>query len=137
MIIQVLAVAFGGAFGALARFGLVSIAQKSWMPFGLYTGTFLANSVGCFIMGLAFVLFDLKYSALTSSSESLIAFRQFCMIGFLGAFTTYSSFSLDAFKMLDQGQILNWGLYVFSTLLVSIVALMIGVLIGKQIFITI
>ena len=135
--IQLLAIAFGGAFGALTRFGIGTLVFKSWLPFGLYSGTFLINTVGCFIMGLVFVLFDLKYSALTSTSETLVAARQFCMVGFLGAFTTYSSFSLDAFKMLDQGQILNWGLYVFSTLIVSILALMVGVWIGKQIFITI
>ncbi|BCE01029.1 fluoride efflux transporter FluC [Marinicellulosiphila megalodicopiae] len=128
---QILAIALGGATGALARYGVGTLVHKTWMPFGVYTGTFIANSLGCFIMGLAFVYFDLKYSALTSSNEALVAIRQFCMIGFLGAFTTYSSFSLDAFKMLQQGQIFHWGIYIFSTLIVSIVSLMIGVFIAK------
>ena len=132
--IQLLAVAFGGAFGALARFGIGTLVHKSWLPFGLYSGTFIINSVGCLIMGFCFVIFDLKYNALSSTNETLVAARQFCMIGFLGAFTTYSSFSLDAFKMLDQGQILNWGLYVISTLVLSVLALMIGVFIAKYLF---
>ena len=134
MTLQLIAIAFGGAFGALTRFAIGLLVHKSWVPFGLYAGTFIINSVGCFIMGLVFVLFDLKYSALTSTSETLVAARQFCMVGFLGAFTTYSSFSLDAFKMLDQGQVLNWGLYVITTLVCSVIALMIGVFIAKYLF---
>ena len=127
MINQFLAVALGGALGASARFALTLLSQHFFSHI-IGLATIFVNIVGCLIMGLAFVFFDLKYP------EAATLTRQFVMIGFLGAFTTYSSFSLDAFKLLQQGQMLNWCVYVFATLIFSLLATLLGIWAGKTIF---
>ena len=92
---QLLAIACGGALGAVSRFGL-----QQWIS-TLYNGRFpvaifLANSLGSLCLGLVYVL-------ITEKGMLPETWRPFIMIGLLGAFTTFSTFSLDSLRLMEQG----------------------------------
>lgn len=95
-----LAVACGGALGAILRYGLVSWVQRGLqernpgVALQYPWGTLFVNVLGSFLIGLCFVLIVEKLA----SPEP---WRSLIMVGFLGAFTTFSSFSLE-FVLLSQ-----------------------------------
>lgn len=112
-----LSVAAGGAFGAMTRFGL-----SSWLtpePGKFPIATFTANITGCFLMGVLYVVVMDKHVL-------PMAWRPFLMVGFLGAFTTFSTFSIEALG-LWQTQHFSLALsYVLATMVVSILAVWSG-----------
>ena len=112
-----LMITLGGALGALARF-LVS----GWFVFPL--GTLAVNLVGSFVMGLAYVV-------LTSRGLDRVMF--FAMTGFLGAFTTFSAFSLDFFKLIEAERMADAIGYVAVSVIGAVVALIIGVFLAKEV----
>jgi len=89
--IKLLYIASGGAIGAVARYGLSGLFQNM-VPGDFPWGTLCVNTVGSFIIGLFWGL-----SELTPISP---AARLFITIGFLGSFTTFSTFSLETFGLL-------------------------------------
>lgn len=90
-------IAIGGALGALGRYILSTlIHDKTGIIFPW--GTFSVNVLGCFILGLIYVVGTEKI--MLSSN-----IRAFLTIGFLGAFTTFSTFSLETLNMLKDGEI--------------------------------
>lgn len=87
-----------GALGALARYG-VSAAAMRWGPQGFPWGTLLVNLVGCFALGyLGEMLFDDPGSAART--------RLIVGTGFLGAFTTFSTFGVETVRAAEAGE---WG----------------------------
>lgn len=93
---QWLAVAAGGALGALGRYGLNGLVYHySSLRFPL--GTLLANVIGSALMGVMFVLI-IERGILPP------IWREFFMIGVLGAFTTFSTFSLETLTLWHNGQ---------------------------------
>lgn len=112
-----LLVAFGGAIGAIFRYGVSVWFTK---PAGLFPWTtWLVNLLGCFLAGVFFA-FTQKYAFLQNEA------RLFLMVGILGGFTTFSSFGLETFQLLKQGQIALAVTYAFSSLVVGVIALVIG-----------
>lgn len=95
MFVSVVLVAVAGALGALARFGVVSLASHhGWSPWG----TFTVNLLGCFGIGVLI--------AAASDTEWFQAYGgKLLVIGFLGAFTTFSSFSLDTLQLVEEGKL--------------------------------
>ena len=94
MIKTLFAIAIGGASGAVLRYAIVSLV--GWWG-GHVWGTFLVNLVGSFAIGaIVASVFD------TSWFESFG--RPFLVVGVLGAFTTFSAFSLDAIQLYDAGR---------------------------------
>lgn len=92
---QVIAIAGGGALGALARFW-VSGAVYRLLGRGFPWGTLAVNVMGSFLMGLLFVLF---LERLATGAE----LRSAVLVGFLGAFTTFSSFSIETLTLVQEG----------------------------------
>lgn len=88
-------VALGGAAGAVGRYSLARWVYGLW-PGGWPLGTLLVNVSGCGLMGVVFVL--IERSALHPDWRGVL------MVGFLGAFTTYSTFSLEALELWQSGQ---------------------------------
>ena len=87
---EALLVAAGGAAGALARWGL-ALATARWAAGGLPVATWAANLAGCFLIGLALPLAGDRV-------------RLGLVVGFLGAFTTFSTYSADTLALWAEGR---------------------------------
>ncbi|MHB8741946.1 MAG: fluoride efflux transporter CrcB [Sulfuricaulis sp.] len=122
---QVLAIAAGGAAGSVLRFWLSTwvhtFADRSF-PYG----TLVVNVSGCLAMGFLFVLFVDRFSG-----NSVL--RAGILIGVLGGFTTFSSFSIETFNLIDQGAWLRALANVGASLLLCLSATWIGVILGRQV----
>ncbi len=114
----------GGFIGAISRFLLAGFVQKtsgSLFPFG----TLSVNVVGSFIIGLAAMYF-----------ENVIApeYKAMVMTGFLGALTTFSTFSLENVNMLQEGDYIRVALNIFVNVLFSVLATIIAIYIFKRVY---
>jgi len=109
------AVAIGGALGAMARYALstwVFDVSNHKFPYATLT----VNVIGSFVMGILFVIIVEK-AALPTEMRSLL------MIGFLGAFTTFSAFSLDALGLWQNGHVFLSLVYMLATVVLCLVAI--------------
>jgi len=121
-----LAVACGGAIGAMSRYWVYNAflkASESKFPWATLT----VNIAGSFLIGIAFVL-------ITERSEVGLEMRGLVSVGFLGAFTTFSTFSMDTIGLLEQGQISSAITYVLSSVLVCIIAAGLGLMFSRVFF---
>ena len=110
-----LAVAMGGALGSMARHALSTwIFQVSSHKFPYATLT--VNVLGSFVMGILFVVIVEK-AALPPEMRSLL------MIGFIGAFTTFSTFSLDALGLWQNGHLFMALMYTLATVILCLIAI--------------
>lgn len=119
-----MAVAAGGALGALMRHGAMSAAAQ-WLPRGFPWGTLAVNVVGSLLMGIAFVL-------LVERGMLAPAWRAFFTVGLLGAFTTFSAFSLDALALYGTGAVARATLYVLTSVLTCLAAALAGIMITRS-----
>jgi len=109
-----IAIAFGGAFGAVSRFWLHSAVQRfNGSSFPL--GTFAVNILGSFLIGVFLVVLAEK-AQLSEPWRPLIA------VGFLGALTTFSTFSLDALLLFEQGNYNTALFYIVSSVALCLFA---------------
>ena len=92
-----LAVFIGGGFGAVARFA-VSAAASRYDFFGIPLGTFLVNITGSLLLGFCLSLFE---SVLVP-----VPFRTFVTVGFFGAYTTFSTYTVETVRLIEQRQYL-------------------------------
>jgi len=122
----ILYVALGGAVGASLRYVLGLAAARSLGPDYPY-GTLIANVLGGFLMGLLAGWLAFKISG----GENI---RLFLGVGLLGGFTTFSAFSLEAFQMLEKKAYASFAGYVGGSVVLSIGALILGVMIARKIF---
>ncbi len=121
--LNVLAVAAGGALGAAARYGLSGLARR-WSESGLPLGTLLVNLLGCLLIGLL-VPWLLEGRLLVRPEV-----RAFVLIGLLGGLTTFSTFGYEVFAMINEGQ---WGRAGWTVLLnngLGIALVLVGYRIG-------
>jgi CrcB protein len=118
-------IAAGGAAGAVARYAMMS-AVGHWIGTGFPWATLSVNVVGCFVMGALTEAFALAWSA---SPET----RAFLTVGFLGAFTTFSAFTLDVNLLMAQGRLMSTALYVAASVLLTVFAFFAGMAILRQI----
>ena len=121
---KILVVAFGGAFGAVARY-LVNISplQNYLKPFPL--PTFLINVTGSFLIGFLLILFTEKFQ----TDENL---RLAIIVGFLGAFTTFSTFELEIWNLIKENQFLTAFLYLILSVSVGFVGVVAGISLAKK-----
>ncbi|MGB8812244.1 MAG: fluoride efflux transporter CrcB [Paracoccaceae bacterium] len=111
-------VALGGAIGAVLRH-LTSLGALRVFGAGFPCGTLAVNVVGSFVMGALFVAL---------AQKDALRLAPFLMTGILGGFTTFSAFSLDAFRLWEDGQAGLASGYVLGSVALSIAALVAGVL---------
>lgn len=122
---KVLLLAFAGACGTVSRFAICELASKTRVAH-LPLGTFTVNILGSFLFGLIYVLAQRKISV---SSEM----RLILLVGFMGAFTTFSTFAFETARMLKSSQWLLACGNVLGQTLLGIAALGLGALVGRSI----
>ena len=114
-----LSIAIGGALGAMGRYWVSSCL----LPISSYKfpyATFSVNVVGSLLMGILFVLI-VERGGLPEQARHLL------MVGFLGAFTTFSTFSLDAISLWQNGGQTMALIYVFSTVFSCLLAIIVAI----------
>ncbi|MCB1691789.1 MAG: fluoride efflux transporter CrcB [Pseudomonadales bacterium] len=121
---ELVAIGIGGALGALARHG-VSHASNILFGTTFPWGTLIVNVVGSFVIGLAFVV-------MVERGVFAVALRPAVIVGFLGAFTTFSTFSLQTVALIEEGRMLAGLTYVGASVIVCIVAAAAGIFLGRQ-----
>lgn len=122
--IQLTVIAVGGATGALLRFW-VSTSVYSLLGRGFPYGTFTVNVVGSLLMGLLFVILQDRLSV---SAE----WRAFLLIGVLGSFTTFSTFSIETFNLFEDGENIKAVMNMLLSVLTCVAATWIGIMAGRQ-----
>ncbi len=120
---MILSVAAGGAAGAVARYGVMRAATH-WFGVGFPYGTFLVNFIGSLLMGLAVGLFA-KHLPVSEEMRALVA------VGFLGSFTTFSTFSLDVVTLFQRGENMAVMGYIFLSVVLCVMALVGGLFLAR------
>ena len=115
---QALLVAGGGAAGSLLRYFVGQWSLRLWGP-NFPWGTLIVNIVGCFIIGVFAEMIARRFNA----SADL---RLLLITGFLGGFTTFSAFSLDAISLFERGEAVMGGVYIAASVGISMAAVIAG-----------
>lgn len=122
--IYITLVGVGGAFGAIARH-LVNQMAITQLNSSLM-GTFIVNISGSFVLGILAGILS-SYPNLPEGT------RLFMAVGFLGSYTTFSTFSLATIQLLEKGDLFNAFINIISTIIIGLVAAMAGLVIGRTI----
>ena len=122
----VIAVAIGGAIGAVGRY-LVSSFVIQQMGTQFPWSTLTVNIVGSLLMGILAEAMKLMWSPTPEIKTMLI-------VGILGAFTTFSAFSLDVVGVFDRGEFVSLISYVLLSFISCVFALVFGVFVVRVVF---
>ena len=122
---NLLAIAIGGAMGSLCRYGM-SNGIYFLLGRGFPYGTLAVNILGSIIMGIAYVMMIEKFEV---SPE----WRMGIIVGLLGAFTTFSTFSIETLDLIETGENLNAGLNMFLSITLCISGCWLGMILARQI----
>lgn len=123
-----LIVAAGGALGAVARYSVGVWAQRLFPAAQWPWATLSVNVLGGLLMGLLAGWLAFRGEA---DSESL---RLFAAVGVLGGFTTFSAFSLETAIMIERRQFALAGGYVAASVILSVAALFVGLMVARRAF---
>ncbi len=121
------AIALGGALGAMSRYWLTSLTERinqTQFPYG----TFAVNVLGSLLVGALFVL-------LTEKIQFAEQLRPVLVIGFLGAFTTFSAFSLESVLLMQHGQVITALTYIVLSVVTCLIACWLGISVTRTLII--
>jgi CrcB protein len=121
---QLVVIAVGGSLGALLRFWVAN-GVAAWLGKDFPYGTLLINITGSLAIGFLYVLFVERF-------DVNALWRPFLIIGFLGAYTTFSSFSLETLLLIEAGEPLRAFLNVLLSVSLCLAATTVGLLLGRQ-----
>ena len=122
---QLAAIMLGGAFGAASRYG-VSLLAVQLLGKGFPYGTLIVNVLGSLLMGFLSIYFLTK-----TNLDPMV--RMAVLVGFLGSFTTFSTFSMDTLMLLESGAVAKGLLNIALSVSLSLLAVWIGMLIARSI----
>ena len=122
---QLAFIAAGGAAGALMRY---------WMSSGIYAlfgrgfpyGTLTVNVVGSLLMGFCYVF-------MIERMDVSVEWRAALMIGLLGAFTTFSTFSIETLNLLESGEQMKAALNILLSVTLCILGCWLGMIVGRNV----
>jgi len=126
--LQALWVGVGGATGAVARFATYIYVHR-WLGANFPWGTLTVNALGSFALGLA-----TAWIVAEPGAPGVV--RPMLAVGFLGAFTTFSTFSVDAVVLLEEGRTLPAGLYVLANVGLCLGLAWLGLLVFRHLTIS-
>lgn len=119
-----LLIGLAGALGAMARFALSGLMMH-WLGRGFPWGTMAVNLIGSALMGFLAVWLAARW-------HLPLEYRIAVLTGFLGAFTTFSAFSIDALALVERNQWLLAALYVLGTVILCLVGARAGMLLAER-----
>lgn len=119
----ILAIAVGGAFGAVSRY-LMMVQVTRVLGVAFPYGTLAVNIVGSFVIGL---IIEMLASKFTLSPE----LRALLVTGFLGGFTTFSTFSLDLAGLIERGDAMTAVSYAVASVMGCLLAVFAGLYLGR------
>lgn len=122
---KIFSVAAGGALGAVARY-LVNISPLSKLFDKFPFPTFFINITGSFLIGFLLIV-------LTDKIEVNDNMRMAIIVGFLGAFTTFSTFEIEIFGLMRERQLLTAFVYLALSVLVGFAGVVAGVALGRRV----
>tara|TARA_B100001057_G_scaffold163769_1_gene164390 strand:+ start:1129 stop:1506 length:378 start_codon:yes stop_codon:yes gene_type:complete len=108
----------GGGLGALLRYSVLTNLSRM-LPSTFPYGTLTVNIVGAIMIGMFYSFLSQKITI----SENL---KLFITIGFLGGFTTFSSFNLDFFQLLEDSKVVSAMVYAFGTFFTTVIGFYVG-----------
>ena len=117
-------IALGGAVGAVLRYA-VSNGIHALVGRGFPYGTLTVNVLGSLIMGFLYIF-------LIERLSNNLALRASLMIGFLGAFTTFSTFSIETFNLLENGDAFKAVANILVNVTLCLLAAWVGVILGRE-----
>lgn len=120
----IFAIAAGGASGALLRYW-ISSATHAVLGRGFPYGTLAVNLLGCLLMGFLTIW-------LLERTSAGPAMRAFLLIGLLGAFTTFSTFTIETMTLIESGQVIKAVMNILLSVVLCVSATAFGLLIGRQ-----
>lgn len=121
---QLILIATGGALGAVMRFG-VSNGVHAIFGRDFPYGTLTVNVLGSLLIGFCYITL---LERLSLGPE----WRAFIIIGILGAFTTFSTFSLETFNLVENGEIIKAAANIILSITICLLAAWIGIVIARQ-----
>ncbi len=116
-------VGIGGGLGSILRY-MISLFVGKHIPIIFPLGTLLVNISGCFLIGVF-------YSIFARHADVSTDWRLLLITGICGGYTTFSTFSYDGLILLRQGSNLSFMLYVFSSVVIGLLATFAGVALFK------
>lgn len=120
---KLIGLSIAGACGALARYGLAGLFQRT-QQVGFPWGTLTVNVLGCFLFGLIWTLTQQRF-VISPDTRTII------LVGFLGSFTTFSAFLFETDQMLERAEWFVAGLNLACELGLGLAAYLVGAFLGR------
>lgn len=124
MLKQLVMIAAGGAVGSLMRF-VLSTGVHRVVGRDFPYGTLSVNVFGSLLMGILYIV-------LIERASVGAEWRALLLVGFLGAFTTFSTFSIETLNLIENGELIKAGTNVFLSVFLCVLAAWLGVIMGRH-----
>ncbi|MBW1649248.1 MAG: fluoride efflux transporter CrcB [Deltaproteobacteria bacterium] len=124
LLFEILYIGSGGLIGALARYFSYHLIGKIFNLQRFPYATFIINIIGCFFIGIIAGLLN----SLLKSNEIV---KAFFILGFLGSYTTFSTFAYETYKLLEAGRIIASFANIFLQALIGIIGVWLGISLTK------